>query len=137
MRIYCDGIFDLFHVGHLETLQYIKNMYPNVYLIIGLISDKDASSYKRPPIINEAHRKQMLENCVYVDEIITHAPLIIDKKFLENHCIDLVVHGFSDPKDSKKQEKFFETAKNLGKFEEIPYSCLDSTTKIIRRIRDR
>jgi len=112
-------------------------MRSNVYLIIGLISDKDASSYKRLPIINEVHRKQMLEGCVYVDEVIPHAPFIINKKFLEDHCIDLVVHGFSDPIDSKKQDKFFRVVKKIGKFEEIPYSRLESTSKIIHRIRDR
>jgi cytidyltransferase-like protein len=137
MKIYCDGIFDLFHVGHIESLKYIKNLYSDVTLIVGIISDKDAELYKRKPIICENHRKEMLLGCRYVDLIVESSPLIITQKFIEEHKIDLVVHSFSNKKDFESQKEFFEIPIKLGKFEQIPYSTFESTTNIIERIHDR
>ena len=137
MRIYTDGIYDLFHAGHVETLKFIKNMDENVHLVTGLISDDDAKGYKRLPVINEKNRLIVLESCRYVDEIIPNAPLIITKEFIELHKIDLVVHGFPNTLDEDKQEVFFKASKDLGKFKLIPYSNLESTTDIINNLLHR
>jgi glycerol-3-phosphate cytidylyltransferase-like family protein len=110
-------------------------MYNDVHLVVGLISDNDATSYKRAPIINETNRQLILESCKYVNEIIPNAPLIITKDFINLHKIDLVVHGFADPSDEKNQGEFFRESKELGKFKIIPYSNIESTTAIIKRIR--
>ena len=57
ISIYIDGIFDLFHRGHLESLKQSKNLRNDVFLIVGVISDKVATSYKRQPIIKEENQK--------------------------------------------------------------------------------
>lgn len=133
-RVYIDGIFDLFHRGHLESFKKAKNSFKNTYLIVGIISDKDAEGYKRKPIITENDRYEIIKNLKLVDEIIENSPLIIDLEFIDNNKIDLIVHGFSNDADFEKQKDFFTLPLKLGKFKRIEYYKPLSTTDIINRI---
>ena len=133
--IYVSGVFDLFHAGHVTTLKNIKNMSNDVFLIVGVVNDKDATGYKRKPVINETNRYFMLESCKYVDKLIKDAPMFIDKEFIKKYNIDLEVHSFSDKNDIIKQEQYYKIVKELNKFKVIDYSKNDSTSKIIERIK--
>lgn len=136
MRIYVDGIWDLFHMGHILHLKDIKNLdKSDNHLIVGIISDKDAQNYKRKPIYNFEQRKILIESCKYVDEIIENSPLIINEKFLKDNSIDLVCHGFLDKKDEEKQSDFFKIPIKLNKFRAIQYNLGISTTSIINKIK--
>ena len=46
MIIYIDGIFDLFHVGHLKSFKYIKNRYPDCLLLAGVITSFGSILFK-------------------------------------------------------------------------------------------
>tara|TARA_B110000483_G_scaffold64654_1_gene80515 strand:+ start:1299 stop:1751 length:453 start_codon:yes stop_codon:yes gene_type:complete len=135
MIIYTDGIFDLFHRGHLEFLNNIKKKFNNSTLIVGIINDNDATNYKRKPIYNENDRYVIIENLKCVNKIIKNAPLIMNEDFINENNIDLVVHGFSDESDINKQSDFFTAAIQLNKFEPMPYYKLISTTNIIDKIK--
>ena len=133
--VYVDGIFDLFHIGHLKIFQYIKNNYTNCKLYVGVINDKVAENYKRKPIINEFQRCEIVKSIRYVDKIIFPAPLILNNTFLQKNNINLVVHSFFSNKDKQNQSDFY---KDISEnFEEIPYTKEISTTDIINTIRDR
>lgn len=134
-RVYIDGIFDLFHRGHLESLKKAKNIRDDVYLIVGVISDNVAKDYKRLPVINQEDRTEILKNINIVDEIIEDPPLIVTKDFVEKNNIDLVVHGFSNDDDWNKQKKFFEYLIKENKFERIEYYDKISTTEILDKIK--
>jgi choline-phosphate cytidylyltransferase len=136
MIIYLDGIFDLFHRGHLESFKQVKTMYPDCHLIVGIVSDKDATDYKREPIIEETNRYEIIKSIKYVDEIIENCPLNLDIEFIKKYKIDLIVHGFSNESDEKKQEVFFKEIKELGMFKKINYYSKTSTTEIIKRIKE-
>lgn len=133
MRVYIDGVFDLFHRGHLESLRHAKFLYPNVDLVVGVVSDSDAESYKRKPIIQEEDRVEIVKQIKWVDHVICPCPLIVTPEFLQEHHIDLVVHGFVNDDDRTRQESFFEKIKD--QFQEIPYYNKISTTDIIKRIK--
>ena len=133
--IYTDGIFDLFHRGHLEYIKRCKQMFDDVFLIVGVVNDTDAASYKRAPIYNEFDRYEIVENIKYVDKIVKDAPLIIDENFMNEHQIDYVIHSFSNEADAEKQQEFFKVPIMLNKFIKINYYSLISTTDIIRKIK--
>ena len=133
--IYIDGIFDLFHKGHVLHLKKIKELdNQNNYLIVGIISDKNAEYYKRLPIYDQENRKILIESCKYVDKVIENAPLIINEKFIQEHKIDLVCHAFSNKEDEENQRDFYETPIKLNKFRSIQYFHGISTSDIINKI---
>ena len=136
ITVYIDGIFDMFHRGHLECLLKSKNIRPNqeVYLIAGLIDDETAIDYKRQPICNQDDRYAILSNIRCVDQVIFPAPLNISKAFVKRNKIDIIVHGFSDSKDKEKQDEFTKEVENI--FETIPYYSYSSTTGLINKIKE-
>ena len=138
-RIYIDGVFDLFHRGHLESLLSAKNVVnnpENTYLIVGVIGDKQCESYKRKPIISENDRYEIVRNIKCVDLIIENAPLIMTIDYIKEHNIDMVVHGFANDQDREKQKDFFKQISAIGKFKEISYYNKISTTEIINKLKN-
>ena len=135
-RIYIDGIFDLFHRGHVLHLKDVKQLdNKDNYLIVGIISDKDAENYKRNPVYDENNRKILVESCKYVNEVMLNAPLIITEDFIKDNRIDLICHGFLDNNDIEKQKDFFEIPIKLNKFRAVKYHNDISTTEIINKIK--
>ena len=137
-RVYIDGVFDLFHRGHLESIIKAKSALDdpdNTYLIVGIVSDNDCSSYKRNPIINEEDRVEIIKSIKYVDQVIFPCPLNVTLEFIKENSIDLVVHGFSCEADREKQKDFFAEIKTAGYFKEIDYYSKISTTEIISKLK--
>lgn len=135
-RIYVDGIWDCYHAGHVLHFKHMKYLdNKNNHLIVGIISDEQATSYKRKPIYNENQRCILVESCKYVDEVIENAPLIVTKDFMDLHNIDLVCHGFFNDNDSNNQSEFFKIPIELGKFRKVQYNHGISTTEIIEKIK--
>ena len=134
-RVYIDGVYDLFHTGHLRTLEYCKNIFDNTYLIVGVINDHDATCYKREPIIFEQDRCTIIRSLKVVDEVIENAPLIITQEFMQVHNIDYVLHSFSDQNDADKQSDFYKVPRERDAFIQVPYSTGTSTSDIIKKIK--
>lgn len=66
---YTTGVFDLFHVGHLNILQRAKEMCE--YLIVGVSTDELVKEYKnKTPIIPFEERVKIVEAIRYVDEVV-------------------------------------------------------------------
>ena len=135
--IYIDGIWDLFHSGHILHFKKVKELdnQENI-LLVGIISDEDAKSYKSSPIYNQDNRKLLIESCKYVDKVIENAPLVITESFMKENNIDLVCHAFSNENDFLKQKELFDGPIKLNKFQIIPYNTGISTTDIINKIKN-
>ena len=131
MIVYCDGIFDLLHWGHIEHFKQAKNLFENVYLIVGVNNDFDSTDYKRLPIVNEDLRYKMVESIKYVDKVIFPAPMIMTEDFIKKHGIDLIVHGMKTEAEFENQDIYHKIPKKLGIFKRLPYTEGISTTDII------
>jgi len=137
VRIFCDGIFDLFHFGHCRLLKQAKNIFPSVYLIVGINSDADAVRYKGRPILSAEERYESIFHCKYADEIIRDSPWVIEEDFLERHEIDFVVHDGASYA-SGDVEDIYSVPKRLGKFIPSMRTNAISTTDLITRVlRDK
>tara|TARA_B110000977_G_C11049363_1_gene481761 strand:- start:375 stop:800 length:426 start_codon:yes stop_codon:yes gene_type:complete len=138
MNVYMDGVFDLFHRGHLEAIKKTKLVAGKTgRVIIGVVSDEDTKSYKRNPIISEEDRVEIIKNIKNVDQVIFPCPLVVTKQFLEKHNIDVVVHGFSNKDDFEKQKDYFKEIIEAGKFKYQEYYQGTSTSDIIKVIKSR
>lgn len=135
MRIYADGIFDLFHYGHAKYLQRVKNMYPEAILLVGVCNDQDTHLYKGITVMNETERSESVRHCKYVDIVIEKAPWNITPEFLEKYRIDLVCHNPGVyPNPITGEEDVYAYIKKIGKSLPISRTPEISTTEIMMRI---
>lgn len=66
---YTTGVFDLFHIGHLNILKRAKEMCD--YLIVGVSTDELVENYKnKTPIIPYEERIAIVSAIKYVDEVV-------------------------------------------------------------------
>lgn len=66
---YTTGVFDLFHIGHLNILRRAKEKCE--YLIVGVSTDELVREYKnKTPVIPYEERKAIVEAIRFVDEVV-------------------------------------------------------------------
>lgn len=66
---YISGVFDLFHIGHLNMFKRAKEQCD--YLIVGVVTDEGVREYKKvEPFVPFEERIEMVRSCRYVDETV-------------------------------------------------------------------
>ena len=133
VRIYVDGVFDLFHYGHGNVFRQAKNLFENSEVIVGINSDKDTIENKGKNVMTESERKELVESCKYVDQVLCPVDWYPSKTFIEQHNIDFVAHDGA-PYRSDTVDDIYSEAKLNGKFIRTFRTPQISTSKIIQRI---
>lgn len=66
---YVAGVFDLYHLGHLNMFRNAKNECD--YLIVGVVTDEGVRDFKgTEPFVPFEERVEMIRSCRYVDEVV-------------------------------------------------------------------
>ena len=130
---YTTGVFDLFHIGHLNILKRAKEKCD--YLIVGVSTDELVEKCKNKiPIIPYEERKAIVEAIRYVDEVV---PQTNKNKLeaLQNIGFDIMFVG----DDWKGSALFSETEKEFRKFGVdivyFPYTKDTSSTLLTEVLR--
>ncbi|KAJ4895310.1 Choline-phosphate cytidylyltransferase 1 [Raphanus sativus] len=135
IRVYADGIYDLFHFGHARSLEQAKKSFPNTYLLVGCCNDETTHKYKGKTVMNDQERYESLRHCKWVDEVIPDAPWVINQEFLDKHRIAYVAHDALPYADaSGAGNDVYEFVKKVGRFKETKRTEGISTSDIIMRI---
>ena len=83
-------------------------MLPNVYLIIGICSDKDIEENKGSVIMNEEEWVESVRHCKWVDEILFPAPWVPTIEFLNENNFDLIAHDTIPYKNKENDDCYLE-----------------------------
>lgn len=125
---YTAGVYDMFHIGHLNILEIAKQNCD--YLIVGVNSDEASFSYKsKYPIIPEDERMEIVRAIKYVDEVVRVDNT--DKRFAhEKYGYDIIFVG-DDHREEPRWQELDEYLKERGaRVFYIPYTKHISSSKL-------
>ena len=126
-RGYTQGVFDMFHIGHLNLINHAKENCE--YLIVGVNSDELVEAYKhKQPVIHEEDRAEIVRNIKAVDEcVIAHT---LDKIVMHGEVpFDAIFIG-DDWRGNDRWKKTIEDLSEIGvDVVFLPYTAgVNSTT---------
>ncbi|MDP8207439.1 MAG: D-glycero-beta-D-manno-heptose 1-phosphate adenylyltransferase [Candidatus Electryonea clarkiae] len=132
--VFTNGVFDILHAGHLDTLEKARAL--GDALILGLNSDKSVQNIKGPlrPIVDEQNRAALLCGLDAVDLVVLFdedTPL----RLLENLKPDILVKGGDYTPDSVVGKEIVEAGG--GRVEIIPLVEGLSTTNVVETVLER
>jgi cytidyltransferase-like protein len=131
-RVYVDMVGDLFHPGHVALLRAARDFGDE--LVVGVLSDETAATYKRRPVMTLDERVAVIEACRYVDEVIPASPNRVTREFLDEHNLALVVHGDDGAADGFAD--VYGPVVEAGLLRLVPQEGSISTSALLARIRD-
>lgn len=125
---YTTGVFDMFHIGHLNILKRAKQQCD--YLVVGVTTDE--LCYKRKqkyPIICEKDRVEIVKSIKYVDKVVLQSDM--DKLHMIKKIGANVVFVGSDWKDSPSWVQYEKDFSTIGcKVEYLPHTDGISSTML-------
>lgn len=108
---YTTGVFDLFHIGHLNLLRNAKALCE--YLIVGVSTDEVVLSYKhKMPVIPYEERAAIVEAIKYVDKVVPQTSMDKREAWDTLHY-DALFHG-DDWKGSPLYDKYIKEFEGTG-----------------------
>lgn len=127
---YIAGVFDLYHVGHLNMFRRAKEQCD--YLIVGVVSDEGVRRFKQvDPFVPFDERIDMVRSCRYVDEAV-EIPYMFNgtQDAWRLHHFDVQFSGsdYVDDPNFARYKEFLE--KHGATMEFFPYTQSTSSTKL-------
>lgn len=134
---YIAGVFDLFHIGHLNMFKRAKEQCR--YLIVGVVSDEGVRLNKQAePFVPFDERIEMVRSCKYVDEAVK-LPLNFagTRDMFKIYHFDVQFSGSDYEHDPAwlAEKEFLE--KNGSTMVFFPYTQSTSSTKLKKAIENR
>lgn len=129
---YTTGVFDLFHIGHLNILRKAKEQCD--YLIVGVTVDELVSYKGKRAFIPYDERKQIIESIKYVDKVVPQVNM--DKKEAwDKYHFDKIFVG-DDWKGSDTWNHWEKIFKEVGvEVVYFPYTQHTSSTELRNALR--
>lgn len=123
---YTAGVYDMFHIGHLNLLKRAKEHCD--YLIVGINSDEATYRYKQKyPVIPMEERLAIVEAIRYVDEVVRVDNT--DKIYAyERFKPDVIIVGDDHKNEPKWQEIDIYLREHGAKVEFLSYTKHISST---------
>lgn len=129
-NVYVDGVYDMCHLGH--KLAFKNAIKFGTRLYVGVISDEDASKYKRKPIMTTEERESAVAACKYVHKVISNAPCFgLTKEFIKENNIHIVAHS---EEYEKPDDIYYKVPREMGITRILPRTKGMSTSELIRRV---
>ena len=131
---YAPGIYDLFHIGHLNVLRNSRAFCD--HLIAGVVSDEMAQRVKGvSPVVPTEERLQIVSGIRFVDEaVIEDVPHKLE--MWERLRFDVIIKG-DDWKGTDKGDKLESDFAAVGvEVAYLPYTKRTSST-MLRRLLER
>ncbi|MEB3347746.1 adenylyltransferase/cytidyltransferase family protein [Aquimarina gracilis] len=130
---YTSGVYDLFHIGHLNLLKNAKSLCDK--LIVGVTSDELVSYKNKKSVINHQERMEIVRSIKHVDVVIPQNDM--DKfKMWERLKFDVMFVG-DDWLDTPKWKELDEKFKEVGvKIVYFPYTQGTSSTLINETLKN-
>ncbi len=131
---YTTGVFDLFHIGHLNILKRAKEQCD--YLIVGVSTDSLAESYKqKKPVIPFQERLAIVEAIRWVDLVVPQTTM--DKmEAWEKYHFNAIFHG-DDWKGSSMYNELEKQMAEIGvDMVFLEHTKGTSSTEISSKLRD-
>ena len=124
---YTTGVFDLFHIGHLNLLRKAKEQCD--YLIVGVSTDELVSYKHKQAVIPFEERKQIVGAIKYVDEVVAQENM--DKMAAWKRLHFNVMFVGDDWKGTPKWDEYERQFKEVGvEIVYFPYTQGTSSTLI-------
>ena len=124
---YTSGVYDLFHIGHINILKSAKNMCDK--LIVGVSIDQLVKYKNKSPVIPFEERIEIVRSCQYVDVAVPQESL--DKMdAYYRYKFDLMFVGDDWYKNKSWQDRETKFKKEGVKIIYFPYTKTTSSTLI-------
>jgi glycerol-3-phosphate cytidylyltransferase len=129
---YTSGVFDLFHIGHLNILKEAHSFCD--YLIVGVTTDELTKKIKNKlPLIPYKERIEIVRSCKYTDKAVKKNKIKILEAW-QKYQFDIMIKG-DDWKGTPKGEALKKELKKIGvQLVYFPYTNCISSTKLTKAL---